>query len=146
VDDHEFLPEAYEERFGISKAEYEQRVLALTRVELERAIHPDAPESYADCGLDFRGSVIAVKLVGHGLDTELVVLFHLGESLDVFGDRHRIWPAPDPRHQMGTLESTANLIAVDVVETVQSTPPTALMQYRDEDGIAWICYPASDAT
>ncbi len=132
--DDEFGPEEFERQFGVSKRAYEDRLLALTRAEMAAVIREDAPAAYADCGIEVRGTLEDVKLVGDDLDTEIVVLFHLAEGSGLFGWRDRIWPAPNPHDEMGSPEDLANLNAIDLVETVQSTLFSTLTSNRDREG------------
>jgi hypothetical protein len=131
-------PEPYESITGIGKVAYERQLVVATRAEMTKTINESAP---ARSGLQARGSVESVALVGKGLDASIVVMLRLDEIPGVrCGWRRPIWPAqvPDGNFEHSP-EGQASLSALGIVEIVESTPRAHLLALdRDADGILWL--------
>ena len=131
-------PETYEVLTGTSKSDYERRFVDLIRTVMMETINESAP---ARSALRARGSVESIELVGEGLDASIVMKFRLDEIPGVrCGWRIPIWPATVPDGTFPTSpEDLADLCALGIVETVESTPTAYLLALdRDDDGILWL--------
>ena len=131
-------PETYEVLTGISKTDYEHQLLELIRTVMMYTINESAP---ARSALRARGVVESVELVGEGLDRSIVMKFRLDEIPGVqCGSRSGIWPAEVPDGNFPTSpEDYADLWALGIVETVESTPTAYLLALdRDDDGVLWL--------
>jgi hypothetical protein len=131
----------YERSTGVSKRNYEQRLLARARSSMmgEWTIEPQEAAPFTRSGVLDTGSVDDVRLEGDGTDTTLVVLFHSDDRPGcLFGWRISIWPAPAPDDPvMGTPERWGHLLSLELVELVDA-PPGLPACDPDADGITWI--------
>lgn len=122
----EVTPQRYEDLTGVSKFDYEQRLL--------RAAQESLKEFMGLTPLD--GSVESVALDG---ETEpwMIVRFRANHCPGRrFAWRFPVWPAIDPRDEYGSPEGRAWLLTVHLEEAINeidfgSVPP-------DDDGIEWI--------
>jgi hypothetical protein len=120
----------YEELSGVSKEEYERRLLRSVREIFGR----ERSATYET------GQVESVTLSGAGEHTKLIVLFRVDNrgSDRRFGWRIAVWPASNPSDSMtGAPEDYASLFDVYLGEAIneiwfQPRYP------RDDQGIEWL--------
>jgi hypothetical protein len=120
----------YEELSGISKHEYEQRLLRGVQESLRERTSGPVDES----------QVQSVTLAGAGEDTKIVVIFRVANrgADRLFGWRIGIWPRLSPNHPEGTPEDYALLFDVYLDEAINTIPFHAQIQAPDDQGIEWI--------
>jgi hypothetical protein len=130
VDDDEVSADRYEELSGISKSQYEQRLLRAVQQSLP--VRPDVA--------DDMGQVESVNLTGEGASTTIVVIFRVANRgpQRLFGWRIAIWPASEPSDpETGTPERYGSLFSVYLDEAINTIPFHERLQPPDADGIEW---------
>jgi hypothetical protein len=140
-DDWLSTPEELEGRTGISKEEYEWRLLVAARVSVmgEYIVERHGRREVRQGALD-RGFVEDVRMEGDGLDVQIVVLFRVDERPGrVFGWRMPVWPTPtpDPEDDYTGPEGWADLLVVELWEDRDLVVPKATGD-ADADGITWL--------
>jgi hypothetical protein len=140
-DDWLSTPEDLERLSGISKEDYERRLLVAARESLmgEYTVERDG-RRYIRQGALEAGSVDDVRMEGDGPDVEIVVLFRVDERPGrVFGWRMPVWPTPtpDPEDDYTGPEGWADLLVVELWEDRDLVVPKATGD-ADADGITWL--------
>ena len=134
-------PEELERLTGMSKVDYERRLLIAAReafmgeYTIKRADH-----QYTRQGALEAGAVDDVRMDGDGLDVEIVVLFRVDERPGrLFGWRMPVWPTPTPdAHDSYTgPEGWADLLVVELWEDRDLLLPTTTGA-PDPDGVTWL--------
>jgi hypothetical protein len=123
-------PARYEQLSGVSKYEYEQRLLRAVQEALPQRMSVPAD----------MGQVESVTFAGAGVHTKIVVIFRVADrgTDRLFGWRSAIWPAPNPNDDMtGTPEDYASLFPVYLGEAINTIPFTQI-QPSDHHGIEWL--------
>jgi hypothetical protein len=108
----ELRPEDYEALTGVTRDEYEQRLLAAAR-EIALASYPPGSDE---------ATIDAVELDGGSRNRSLVILFRIPQRPGcVFGSRALIWPPPAPDDdEWGTPEGFGGwLAAIGIDEYVE---------------------------
>lgn len=120
----------YEELSGISKREYEQRLLRAVRESLRQRTSGPVDESQVE----------SVTFAGAGEDTKIVLIFGVANRGPdrLFGWRIGIWLRSNPSDPDGTPEYYASLFPVYLDEAINTIPFHAQMQAPDDQGIEWI--------
>ena len=124
-------PARYEELSGVSKHEYEQRLL--------RAVQEALPQR-ASVPADM-GQVESVTFAGASVHTKIVVIFRVAnrDTDRLFGWRIAIWPASNPSDDMtGTPEDYASLFPVYLDEAINTIPFHTQIEPPDDRGIEWL--------
>ena len=127
----EMTPARYKELSGVSKREYEQRLLRAVQESLPRGASLRADQ----------GQVESVTLAGAGEETKIVVIFRVANRglHRLFGWRIAIWPASDPTEWMtATPEDYASLFPMYLDEAINTIPFHTQIQAPDNEGIEWV--------
>jgi hypothetical protein len=140
-DDWLSTPEELERLTGMSKEDYERRLLVAARESFmgEYTVERDGRRDVRQGALD-GGSVDDVRMDGEGLDVEIVVLFRVDERPDrVFGWRMPVWPTPtpDPDDSYTGPEGWADLLVVELWEDRDLVVPRVTHEPA-EDGVTWV--------
>lgn len=122
-------PGRFEQLTGVSRHDYEQRMLRTARCRLI--------ETTGGTHLD--GYVESVALDGESDDTALVVIFRANDFPGRrFGWRVPVWPVDDPVHDVsGAWPEPGDLLDVHLMEAINTilhgdrTPP-------DDHGVEWL--------
>lgn len=134
-------PEELERLTGMSKQDYERRLLAAARESFmgEHIIERDG-RRYVQQGALEAGSVDDVRMEGDGLDLEIVVVFRVDERPGrVFGWRMPVWPTPtpDPDDAYTGPEGWADLLVIELWEDRDLAVPKTTGD-PDTDGVTWV--------
>jgi hypothetical protein len=139
-DDWLSTPEELDRLTGMSKEDYERRLLVAAREAFmgEWTVERDG-RRYVRQGALEAGSVDDVRMAGEGLDVEIVVLFRVDERPGrVFGWRMPVWPTPtpDPDDSYTGPEGWADLLVVELWEDRDLVVPRVTAD-PDGDGVTW---------
>jgi hypothetical protein len=120
----------YEELSGVSKHEYEQRLLRAVQESLPQ--RTNVPDDV--------GQVESVTFAGAGEETKIVVIFRVANRGPdrLFGWREGIWPRSSPSGPDGTPEGFASLFPVYLDEAINTIPFQTHIQPPDGQGIEWL--------
>jgi hypothetical protein len=140
-DDGDSTPEELERLTGMSKEDYERRLLVAVRETfMGEWTVGEGDRQYIGQGALEAGSVDDVRMEGDGLDVEIVVLFRVDERPGrVFGWRMPVWPTPtpDPDDYYTGPEGWADLLAIELREDRDLVVPRTTGD-PDPDGITWL--------
>jgi hypothetical protein len=121
------VPDEYEARTGITKAEYETRVLASARDAALQNYPPGSPDA----------TIEAVSIEGTGTDAALVILFRIPPRPDcLFGSRTELWLYDDAEDESTPEEDGESCIAFGVEEYVDQGG--LVVRQCAPDGITWL--------
>jgi hypothetical protein len=139
--DDDLDPAAYERLTGVSKQDYEHRLLSSAQSSMmgEWTIEPDDGPSYTRIGVLEAGSVESVSLDRDHPDVSLVVVLRSNEHPACrFGWRIPVWPAPGPDDpETGTPEGCAFILSIDLIEILGAHPGLPPCN-PDTQGLTWV--------